>query len=130
MADEAPVKALAAGAEGPPNYPSNTTTTTSPSSSPLPTPTAAAESRSSIVRRAMEKTADKLHRSRSSTAKSVQQQQQQHQLSQSQPALPLSSSPKRNIFSLSRKGKERCSGELDGACLYSGCLYRVHRAHV
>lgn len=100
MTDVPKLKVVGAGVE-PPDY-------TSSSSSPPNTypPLSPPESKSGIVRRAMEKTADKLNRRSSVSAKT--------QMSQSQPALPVATSPKR-IFSLSRKGKERSSIDGEGA---------------
>ena len=103
MADDPPVKLIAAPAQGPPNYP----TLSAPRTPPI---LPSSESRSNIVKRAMGKTADRLNRSISLGSK--------NQMSQSQPSLPVSSSPKR-IFSLSRKGKERSTADEDGARIVS-----------
>lgn len=97
-----PVEAVVQGVEGPPNY--DQPRSTQPSSEIQTSPT---ESRSGLVKRAMEKTADKLHRNKSAP-------QRTSQLSQSQPSLPMGSSSKR-VFSLSRKGKERVSADGHGA---------------
>ncbi|KAF7792479.1 hypothetical protein EIP86_003520 [Pleurotus ostreatoroseus] len=99
MADVPKLKVVAAGAEGPPEYTSSSPPKTSP---PILSP----ESRIGAVRRAMEKTADKLNRRTSVSAK--------EQMSQSQPVLPVATNPKR-LFSVSRKGKERSS--VDGRAL-------------
>lgn len=96
MADDNSVKAIVQGVEGPPNY--DPSSPRSPDGSPT-------ESRSGIVKRAMERTADRLHRSKSASNKA--------QLSQSQPSLPITGH--KRIFSLSsRKGKERVPSEGDG----------------
>lgn len=102
--DDGAVKAIVQGVEGPPDY--------EPSSTNSPP----ADSRGSIVRRAMEKTADRLHGSKSPSSKA--------QLSQSQPALPLPGH--KRMFSLSRKGKEKAAQGGDGAHTFThsaDCIY-------
>lgn len=89
MSDEASVKVIAQGVEGPPNY-------DQPSSPPIGSPT---ESKSSFVKRTVERAADKLHRSKSPS---------KAQLSQSQPSLSLQGHASRSVFHRSSwKGKER-----------------------
>ncbi len=104
-----PVKVLVAGTEGPPEY---------TSSSPLQPPETArpTDTRSGIVKRAMEKTAGKLTRTITPGSRA--------QLSQSQPSLPATS-PKR-IFGMSRKGKERSSTDGDGEQHNLRLLWRSH----
>ncbi|KAI0343992.1 hypothetical protein BDW22DRAFT_1355240 [Trametopsis cervina] len=94
MSENHSVKAIIQGAEGPPDYEH---TSSKPRLSTGGSPT---ESRTSVVRRAVGKTADKLYRSKSPGTPD--------QLSQSQPAV---SSGTRRMFSLSRKGKERAPPE-------------------
>lgn len=94
MSEDASVKALVQGVEGPPNY--------EPPLPKSPAEESPTEVKGGIVKRAMEKTADRLHRTVSAGNKS--------QLSQSQPSLPVTGH--KRIFSLSRKGKERVT--LDG----------------
>lgn len=101
MSEDAPVKAFVQSVEGPPNY--------EPSAPKSPTEDSPTERKSRIVKRAMEKTADKLHRTVSASNKS--------QLSQSQPSLPVTGH--KRIFSLSRKGKEKVQPDGEGMCIDS-----------
>ena len=75
-----------------------------PGLTPTPDGSPTEQTRSGIVKRAMEKTADKLSRSRSAPAKP--------QLSQSQPS--ISPPGHRRLFSLSRKGKEKLAADDEG----------------
>lgn len=109
MPPETPVNPVVQGVEGPPNY---ETSHTVPSRSSSEAHTSPTESKSGIVKRAMEKTADKLHRSKSAVTKTT--------LSQSQPSL-LAGSHKR-VLSRSKKGKERLSADTEGT--------RVQLCHV
>lgn len=108
MSSGTPVKVVVQGVEGPPDYHQPT----------QPHPSLQVQSNtlleprpSGIVKRAMERTADKLHRSKSAAVRPSQ-------LSQSQPSLPVGTQHRR-VFSLSRKGKERMSADGDGAHRYS-----------
>lgn len=100
MKDEESIKPVLAPAQGPPDYPTNPAPDSIAEAAAAATTT---EARSpGLVKRAMEKAADGLNRgiSLGSNLKT--------QLSQSQPALPVSTP--RRIFSLSRaKGKERAT---------------------
>ncbi|KAI0080011.1 hypothetical protein K474DRAFT_1658250 [Panus rudis PR-1116 ss-1] len=82
MADSPRLKAYVAATEGPPDYPSGSAD--------------ASGSRTGLVKRAMDKTADTLNRSKSL-------------LSQSQPSLPSISPSRRHLLSRA-KGKEKASG--------------------
>lgn len=101
------VDAVLAGGARPPDY-------SPPATGIQPGQDASEAFKGGIVKRAMEKTADKLHRRQSSSSSSSSGRPQ---LSQSQPALP-GGSPTRRIFTLSRKGKERMPVEGDGAQLH------------
>lgn len=104
-----PIQVVVQGVEGPPDYDQPAPP------HPEPEPSSLTEPRpSGIVKRAMEKTADKLHRSKSAATRPSQ-------LSQSQPSLPAGSQHKR-VFSLSRKGKERMSADGIGALL---CILHI-----
>lgn len=108
MSTAHPVDAVHAGGAGSSDY-------SPPATGTQPGQDASAEAfKGGIVKRAMEKTADKLHRRQSSSSSSSSSRPQ---LSQSQPALP-GGSPTRRMFTLSRKGKERMPAEGDGAQLY------------
>lgn len=98
MSNDAPLKALVQSTEGPPNYDHGAPK--SPAADD-----ALAESKSGIVKRAMGRTADRLHRTVSTGNKT-------QQMSQSQPALPVAGH--KRIFSLSRKGKERAPPDGEG----------------
>lgn len=101
MPPEALGKAVLQGVEGPPGYDQPATV---PSRTSSETHTSPTESKSGVVKRAMERTADKLHRSKTSVTGVA--------LSQSQPSLPAGSHKRH--FSRSKKGKERLSADGDG----------------
>ncbi|EKM60816.1 uncharacterized protein PHACADRAFT_246979, partial [Phanerochaete carnosa HHB-10118-sp] len=118
MPPEASGKAVLQGVEGPPDYDQPATV---PSRTSSETHTSSTESKSGIVKRAMERTADKLHRSKSSVTGAS--------LSQSQPLLPAGSHKRH--FSRGKKGKERLSADGDGASRSELLLHAqssVHRA--
>lgn len=103
-----PVDAVQAGGTRSPHY-------SPPATGIQPAQDASAEAfKGGIVKRALEKTADKLRRRQSSSSS---ESSSRPQLSQSQPALP-GGSPTLRMFTLSRKGKERMAAEGDGSQLH------------